>query len=114
MAHAIVDVSEIEAVRGVFKPLRQPLGASAFGINQLELPPGGQGFEHDHTGDGQEEVYIVIRGGGRIRIDGQELELRPGHYVFVSPDAKRQMVAGDQGLAWIGVGCRPGAYTPRA
>jgi quercetin dioxygenase-like cupin family protein len=112
MTHMIVDANSVEAHHGVFKPLRGPLGVTAFGINQLELAPGAEGPEHDHLKDGQEEVYVVIRGGGKIRVDGSESELRPGHYVFLSPDARRQMAAGDQGLAWVGVGCQPGAFRP--
>jgi quercetin dioxygenase-like cupin family protein len=112
MAHATVDSSTVEPLHGVLRPLRQPLGLSAFGINELELPPGAEGPEHDHTKDGQEEVYVIVRGSGTIRVDGTEKELRPGVYVFLSPDARRQMVAGDEGLAWVGVGCRPGAYQP--
>jgi quercetin dioxygenase-like cupin family protein len=110
MAHEIVDANAVEAQHGVFKPLRQALGVTAFGINQLELAPAAEGPEHDHTKDGQEEVYVIVRGAGTIRVDGVEAELRPGHYVFLSPDARRQMVAGDQGLAWVGVGCQPGAF----
>ena len=113
MAHAIVDAGAVEAQHGVFKPLREKLGVTAFGINELELPPGAEGPEHDHAKDGQEEVYVIIRGAGTIRVDGVEAELRPGHYVFLSPDARRQMVAGDQGLAWVGVGCQPGPFQPQ-
>jgi quercetin dioxygenase-like cupin family protein len=113
MAHAVVDPNSIEARRGVFRPLREALGVTAFGINQIELAPNGEGFEHDHGGDGQEEVYVIIRGGGSIRVDGEEEELRTGHFVFLSPDAKRQMVAGPEGIAWIGIGSQPGSYKPR-
>ena len=110
MAHTIVDAGEIEARRGVFKPIRPALGVTAFGINQIQLPPGGESFEHDHTGDGQEEVYAIIGGSGTIRVEGEEHELRPGHFVFLSPDARRQLVAGPGGLTWIGIGSKPGAY----
>ncbi len=113
MSYQIVDANEIEAQRGVFKGLRGPLGVSAFGINQLELPAGAEGPEHDHAGDGQEEVYAVIRGSGTIRVEGEEHELRPGHFVFLSPDQKRQMAAGPDGLVWIGIGGPAGAYEPR-
>ncbi len=112
MPHTIVNAADIEAVNGVFRPLRQALGVSAFGINQLELPPGAEGPEHDHRGDGQEEVYAIIRGGGAIRVDGEEASLSPGQYVFLPPEARRQMVAGPEGLAWVGVGCQPGAFRP--
>lgn len=114
MAYAIVDANEVEARRGVFKPLRAALGVTAFGINQIELAPGLEGPEHDHSGDGQEEVYAVIRGSGHIRVDGEEQPVRAGQFVFLSPDARRQVVAGDDGIAWIGIGCPPGSYTPRS
>jgi mannose-6-phosphate isomerase-like protein (cupin superfamily) len=85
---------------------------SAFGLNQLELAPEAEGPVHDHRRDGQEEIYLVIRGRGAIRIDGHEYELRPGQFIFLSPEAERQMVARGEGLAWIGIGCKPGAYEP--
>lgn len=107
MTHRVVDVSEIEASRGVFRGLSEPLGVSAFAINQLELPPGGEAPEHDHVEDGQEEVYAVVRGGGAVRIDGELHELSPGRFVFVSPEHRRQVLAGGEGLVWIGIGSRP-------
>jgi quercetin dioxygenase-like cupin family protein len=113
MPHAVVNTDSIEARNGVFRPMRQALGVSAFGINHLELAPDVEGPEHDHSGDGQEEVYVIVRGGGTIRVDGQEESIRQGDFVFLSPDAKRQMVAGPDGLAWVGVGSQPGGYKPR-
>ena len=113
MTHAIVDAATVEPLHGVFKPLRDRLGVSAFGINELELPAGAEGPEHDHAKDGQEEVYVVIRGGGTIRVDGAEMSLHPGQYVYLSPTTRRQMIAGDDGLAWVGVGCQPGAFAPQ-
>lgn len=112
MPHTIVNANDIEPLHGVLRPLRQALGVSAFGINELALPPGAEGPEHDHAGDRQEEVYVIIRGGGTIRVDGAEETLRPGQYVFLPAGARRQMVAGDEGLAWVGVGCQPGGYRP--
>lgn len=110
MPYEIVDAGQVEAVNGVFKRLGPSLGVSAFGINQLELPANAEGPEHDHSGDGQEEVYAIVRGGGTIRVEGEERDLGPGQFVFLAPDTSRQMIAGPDGLAWIGVGCQPGAY----
>ena len=112
MTHTIVDAKTVEAQHGVFKPLRQQLGVTAFGINELELPPGAEGPEHDHTKDGQEEVYVIVRGSGKIKVDGKEENLEPGYYVALPPESRRQMIAGDKGLAWVGVGCQPGAFKP--
>src|SRR5437016_13161526 len=104
MAHMVIDANEVEAQHGVFRPLSEPLGVSAFKVNRLELPAGQSSPEHDHTGDGQEEVYAVIGGGGTLPVDGEEIGLRPGQFIFCSSDARRQMIAGDQGLTWIGTG----------
>ena len=114
MAYKVVDVTEIEGAHGgVFRGLGEPLGVKAFGVNQLELAANAEGPEHDHSADGQEEVYVIIRGSGKLRAEGEETELRPGHYVFCSPEQKRQLIAGADGLAWVGIGCQPGGYQPR-
>jgi len=104
MAYSVIDASEIEARHGVFRPLSGPLGVSAFKVNRLELPAGAEGPEHDHGADGEEEVYAVLEGGGTLRVDGDEVALAPGMFVFCSPDSRRQMVAGENGLTWIGIG----------
>jgi quercetin dioxygenase-like cupin family protein len=104
MSYQVIHADEIEAQHGVFRPLSAPLGVGAFKVNRLELPAGAEGPEHDHGSDVEEEVYAIVAGGGTLRIDGEEVALRPGHFVFCSPEARRQMVAGPDGLAWIGIG----------
>lgn len=103
-SHQVVHAGDVEASHGVFRALTDQLGVAGFRVNQLELAAGAEGPEHDHTGNGQEEVYAVIRGGGVLRADGEEIELRPGHFVYCPPSVRRQMVAGDEGLTWIGIG----------
>ena len=107
MAHVVIDANDVEAQHGVFRGLSEPLGVGAFKVNRLELPPGQEGPEHDHVSNREEEVYAVVGGSGRLRVDGEEIELRPGHFVFCSPEARRQMVADDDGLVWIGIGATP-------
>jgi quercetin dioxygenase-like cupin family protein len=108
MAHSVVDASEIEASHGVFRGLSAPLGVGNFKVNRLELPPGAEGPEHDHAKDGEEEVYAVVGGSGTLLVDGEEIALRPGHFVFCSADARRQMRAGADGLVFIGIGATGG------
>ena len=103
-SHQMVDVNEVEARNGVFRALTDQLGVAGFRINQLELAAGAEGLEHDHTETDQEEVYAVVAGGGVLRTGGEEIPLRAGHFVFLPPGVRRQMVAGDHGLTWIGIG----------
>jgi quercetin dioxygenase-like cupin family protein len=104
MSHVVLDADEVEAGHGVFRALSAPLGVGTFKVNRLELKAGGQSPEHDHASNGEEEVYAVIDGSGTLVVDGEEVALRPGHFVFCSPDARRQMRAGDDGLIYIGIG----------
>jgi MFS family permease len=103
-SYQMVDVSQVEAPNGIVRALTDRLGVAGFRINQLELAPGAEGVEHDHIGNDQEEVYAVVAGGGVLRAGGEEIPLRAGHFVHLPPDVRRQMVAGDQGLTWIGIG----------
>ena len=108
IAHTVIDVADIESPNGVFRGLTAPLGVGKFKINRLELSPGAESPEHDHAANGEEEVYAVVGGSGTLFVDGEEIALRPGHFVFCSPDARRQMRAGADGLIWIGIGATGG------
>jgi mannose-6-phosphate isomerase-like protein (cupin superfamily) len=107
MRYSVVDVADIPYVWGTFKFVRHHLGVTAFGFSQIDFPPDKVGSEHDETESGQEEVYLVLAGGGTMVIDGEEVELRPGRYVFVAPGSTRRPHAGPDGLSWVVVGAPP-------
>ena len=105
--HRVVHADDVEAQHGVYRALTDALGVAGFRINQLELAAGKEGPEHDHVANNQQEVYAVIGGGGVLRADGEEILLRRGHFVFCPPAVRRQMIAGEEGLVWIGIGSVP-------
>ena len=114
MSHTVVDAADVEPSFGVFRKMRLALGASGFGINQVELPPGASGREHDEIEGGQEEVYVVLTGSGVMRIDGQDVALVPGRWLRVDPGHTRKPIAGSEGLTLIMVGGTPGrGFVPR-
>ena len=115
MAYSYVDVESLEGEGpgGAVRKVRRELGAQAFGFNYFTLPPGVEGREHDHAEQEQEEVYFVVRGGGVMRIDGEEVELKPGRFVRVDPSSTRMPVAGDEGLEFVTFGALiEGGYEP--
>ncbi len=115
MAYRYVDAADVKPTWGTFRMIRHELGASAFGLNQIDFPPGKVGSEHDELESGQEEVYLCLAGGGTLEVDGETVELKPGRYVLVSPDAKRRPAAGEQGMSFLVVGGVPGGvYQPWA
>jgi mannose-6-phosphate isomerase-like protein (cupin superfamily) len=116
VGHSVVHVDDIEAAGpgGAVRFVRRELGVEAFGINWFELPAGAAGNEHDETRSGQEEVSVVIRGGGHWRIDDAEVPVRVGSFVRFDPEATRCPVAGPDGMTFVSVGARRGAYEPSA
>jgi mannose-6-phosphate isomerase-like protein (cupin superfamily) len=108
-----VDSLEGEGPGGMVRKTRRAVGARAFGFNYFTLPPGVVGREHDHAENRQEEVYFVVRGSGTMRIDGEEVELRPGRFIRVDPESTRVPVAGDEGLELVTFGAPiEGKYEP--
>ena len=115
MPFTALDAEDIEPTWGTFRMVRHALGGTAFGLNQIDFPPGKVGPEHDELESGQEEIYYCISGSGTLTIDGEAVALRPGRYVLVSADAKRHPEAGPNGLSFICVGGVPGGvYGPWA
>ena len=57
-----------------------------------------------HTHREQEEVYVVLRGSGRIKIDDEIVEFREGDLVRVAPGAWRCTEAGADGMQLLAVG----------
>ena len=103
------------AIPGIrFRPAREALGVSSWGMNILELDPHCSGYpEHDHASDGHEEVYVVVRGSVVLLAAGTERTLSQGDLVRVAPELRRKVVTRDEGATLLAVGGTPGkAYSP--
>jgi uncharacterized cupin superfamily protein len=114
-------IEEIEAYSGPnaipgirFRPARQALGVTSWGMNVLELDPGCSGYpEHDHESEGHEEVYLVLRGSIVLQTDGNERTLSQGDFVRVAPETRRKFVTREQGATILALGGTPGKpYAP--
>ncbi|HET8956207.1 MAG TPA: cupin domain-containing protein [Solirubrobacterales bacterium] len=109
--YAVKRIDDMEAVYlGAFKRARAELGVESFGLQVIDLPPDFENYpEHDHAGDGQEEVFMALKGGGEIEIDGERFPLDPDHMVRVSSGTKRKVWPGGEGMRMVIVGGVPGA-----
>jgi hypothetical protein len=103
-------IDDMEAIYGgAFKRARAELGVESFGIQVTDMPAGEHRYpEHDHSHDGQEEVYLALRGGGEIEIEGERVPLDTETMVRVEPGVKRKVWPGDEGIRMLIVGGRPG------
>jgi len=97
----------IESFRdGIFRKVRRALGTTAFGINELRMPAGYEGKEHDESQTGHDEVYAILEGSATFTIDGDEVRVAAGDYIRVDPDSTRQIAAGPDGVRLIVVAAK--------
>jgi mannose-6-phosphate isomerase-like protein (cupin superfamily) len=108
--YTVKRIDELEAIYGgSFKRARAELGVSSFGMQILDLPPRVTGYpEHDHGQDGQEEVYIVLRGSAEMDIDGEQVTIDPETLVRVPAGTKRKVLPGEKGARLLVIGGVPG------
>jgi uncharacterized cupin superfamily protein len=82
---------------------RSHLGSEHLGISYFRYAPGYRNpLGHSHRE--QEEVYVVIDGSGRVKLDDRIVELRRFDLVRVAPSTVRAFEAGPNGLELIAVG----------
>ncbi|HEV7769788.1 MAG TPA: cupin domain-containing protein [Solirubrobacterales bacterium] len=108
--HTVKKIDDMEAIfRGGFRRARAELGVESFGMQVIELPPGYEKYpEHDHAHDGQEEVFVALRGSGEIEIAGERYPLDSDHMARVAPETKRKVWPGSDGLRMLVIGGIPG------
>ena len=81
------------------------LGAEQTGLNYLTVKPGRrEAFAHRHRQ--AEELYVVLAGSGRVKLDDELVELTPLDIVRVSPGTARSFEAGPDGLEVLIFGAR--------
>jgi hypothetical protein len=123
LATADVTFAVIDAMEGIHGGLarraRATLGITAWGMQVLTLPPEWDGYpEHDHGAEAfdpdQEEVYVPIAGSGVLLASDESVELVPGTMARVGPDQRRRILPGTEGIRFIALGGKPGAFAAPA
>lgn len=79
-----------------FRPARASLELQNSGISFFRLEPNFRvPFGHTHTA--QEEVYIVVAGSARLKLDDEILELKPWDAVRIAKETMRNLEGGPEG-----------------
>jgi mannose-6-phosphate isomerase-like protein (cupin superfamily) len=112
MAHyTLVNLHEVEdqAPRFGYSPglearfARVPLQLERSGISHFRFGPGFRmPFGHRHSE--QEEIYLVISGGARVKLDDELVELGPWDALRVPPTTTRAIEAGPEGSEIVAFG----------
>jgi mannose-6-phosphate isomerase-like protein (cupin superfamily) len=86
-----------------FRLATEALELESSGLSYQRIPPGYR-FPYGHTHKQQEEVYVVVRGSGRMKIDEEIVDLEEWDAVRVAPGTWRGYEAGPEGLEILVIG----------
>jgi quercetin dioxygenase-like cupin family protein len=84
-AHEITDIELRRRAHG--RPYEEFIRQPSMSIGLYVLPEGATDPQQPHTED---EAYLVLRGRGRIRVEGEDREVGPGSVVFVPARAEHR------------------------
>ena len=107
--YAIVNLKELEdsaagQAAGIeARFARKHLGSEHIGVTYLRYEPSVRSpMAHSHRE--QEEVYVVMRGAGKVRLGDEVRDVRQWDVVRVSPATIRAFEAGPEGMEFLAIG----------
>jgi mannose-6-phosphate isomerase-like protein (cupin superfamily) len=95
-----------------FRAATKALELEQSGLTYQRVPPDYR-FPYGHTHETQEEVYVVVGGGGRMAVDDEVVELKKWDAVRVPPGSWRGYEAGPDGLELLVIGAPNLGDSPR-
>ena len=82
---------------------RDPLDCEQSGLSLQRLAPNArQPFGHRH--EQEEELYVVVAGSGRVKLDDEVRDLRAWDALRVSPGVMRTFEGGPDGIEFLAFG----------
>jgi uncharacterized cupin superfamily protein len=109
---------EFESMEGsgetTWRLARKALGTSCFGFNLVEIEPGGGIPEHDESGSGQVELYVILEGEAVLRLGGEDHPAPAGTFASIEPAASRTILnRSEAAVTALLIGVDPsGTYEP--
>ncbi len=113
MSYRVATIEELQDIAyrqdTHMRPVRHHLGITAFGTNAWTAANEGDRLMPEHQEDeGNEELYVVLRGRARFEIDGETVDAPEGTLVFVRPEGNRTAFAEEAETTVIAIGSKVG------
>jgi mannose-6-phosphate isomerase-like protein (cupin superfamily) len=111
MSHTTANLREVENAAPKFdmpeemeaRFARSSLEGETLGLSLMKLAPNFRiPFGHKHSE--QEEVYVIVRGSARVKVDDEVLELGQWDAIRFGDDTMRNMEAGPEGVEYLAFG----------
>ena len=92
-----------------WRPVRNHLGITAFGVNAWVAREAGDLVIEDHAESEHEELYVVLRGRATFTVAGETVDAPAGTLVRVgAPGIRRKGVGEEAGTTVLAIGAPPG------
>jgi quinol monooxygenase YgiN/mannose-6-phosphate isomerase-like protein (cupin superfamily) len=106
--YTLVNIEDVEDVaarfgfgdQGEARFANRPLGTVSTGLSHQRLRPGARqafGHRHQHA----EEVFVVLAGSGKVKIDDEIRDVSPLDAIRIAPGSARAFEAGPDGLEFV-------------
>ncbi len=96
-----VNYRDVDAVGEAMHWLRSPLNCENLGLTVVDADEGWRGKRHDHSSDGQEEVYLVVEGEAELEVEDEVLALEEGDAVRVDASETRRLEFLEDGVVVV-------------
>ena len=113
--YTVKRIADMEGIyNDSFKRAGAELGIESFGMQVFDMPAGFELYpEHDHGEDGQEEVYVILRGAGEFEIEGERVPVDTERIIRIPAGTKRKLWPGPEGVRVLALGGVPGRLYER-
>jgi mannose-6-phosphate isomerase-like protein (cupin superfamily) len=89
---------------------RKDLGAERSGLSYQRVAPNFRvPFGHNH--EDQEEIYVILSGSARLKLDDEVVDVRAWDAVRIAPETMRGVEAGPEGVELLAFGAGRGGDT---
>ena len=111
MSHTIKNLRDVEDSAPKFgfdavqeaRFCREDLDASKTGLAYMKVKPNQrQAFAHRH--DEAEEIYVILSGSGRIKLDDEILDVHALDAIRIAPGVTRALEGGPEGIEYLAFG----------
>ena len=101
------EATRLDVRASIDRDLGRSGGSERTGLCHVEVAPGKQGAPH-HCHSAEEEIFVILEGGGTLRLGDEQAPIRAGHVLGRPPGTRvaHSFRAGDEGMTYLAYGTR--------
>jgi len=101
------EATRLDVRASIDRDLGRSAGSERTGLCHVEVAAGKQGAPH-HCHSAEEEIFVILEGGGTLRLGDDQAPIRAGHVLGRPPGTgvAHSFRAGDEGMTYLAYGTR--------